>query len=98
LAIWYLCLHLGFAGRPRDRPVCGTASSGEYSCAVDIEAAGDRAGDLAQAFVELAGALANGYDVVDLLDHRARWPVSWPRSARASPLRHSRPSSGWWSV
>jgi hypothetical protein len=27
--------------------------------------------------------------------HRARWPVSWPSSARALPLRHSRPSSDW---
>jgi GAF domain-containing protein len=35
---------------------------------VDIEAVGDRAAELAQAFVELAGALANGYDVVELLD------------------------------
>jgi GAF domain-containing protein len=35
---------------------------------VDIEVASDRAGELAQAFAELAGALANGYDVVELLD------------------------------
>ena len=26
---------------------------------------------------------------------RARWPVFWPSSARASPLPHSRPSSDW---
>jgi GAF domain-containing protein len=39
-----------------------------YLCTVDIEAVGDRAAELAQAFVELAGALANGYDVVELLD------------------------------
>jgi GAF domain-containing protein len=36
---------------------------------VDIEQADDRAAELAQAFAELAGALANGYDVVELLDH-----------------------------
>jgi putative transposase len=30
--------------------------------------------------------------------HRARWPVCWPRSGRASPHPHSIPSSGWWSV
>jgi GAF domain-containing protein len=35
---------------------------------VDIEAADDRVAELAQAFVELAGALADGYDVVELLD------------------------------
>ena len=35
---------------------------------MDIEAADDRVAELAQAFVELAGALANGYDVVELLD------------------------------
>jgi GAF domain-containing protein len=35
---------------------------------VDIGEADDRAAELAQAFVELAGALANGFDVVELLD------------------------------
>jgi GAF domain-containing protein len=36
---------------------------------VDIERPGaDRTAEVAQAFVELAGALVNGYDVVDLLD------------------------------
>jgi GAF domain-containing protein len=35
---------------------------------VNIERGDDRAAELAQAFVELAGALANGYDVVELLD------------------------------
>jgi GAF domain-containing protein len=35
---------------------------------VDIKEADDRAAALAQAFTELAGALANGYDVVELLD------------------------------
>jgi GAF domain-containing protein len=35
---------------------------------VDIGRGDDRAAELAQAFVELAGALANGYDVVELLD------------------------------
>jgi hypothetical protein len=30
--------------------------------------------------------------------HRARLPVCWPRSARASQHRHSLLSSGWWSV
>ena len=29
---------------------------------------------------------------------RARWPGSWPSSARASPPRHSKRSSGWLSV
>src|SRR3954451_10390096 len=37
--------------------------------AVGIERPGaDRTAEVAQAFVELAGALVNGYDVVDLLD------------------------------
>ena len=35
---------------------------------MDIEEADGRAAELAQAFVELAGALASGYDVVELLD------------------------------
>jgi len=35
---------------------------------VDIEEPDERAAELAQAFVELAGALTNGYDVVELLD------------------------------
>ena len=35
---------------------------------MDIGRGDDRTADLAQAFVELAGALANGYDVVELLD------------------------------
>ena len=35
---------------------------------MDIGRGDDRAAELAQAFVELAGALANGYDVVELLD------------------------------
>jgi GAF domain-containing protein len=35
---------------------------------VGIEEANDRAAALAQAFMELAGALANGYDVVELLE------------------------------
>ena len=39
-----------------------------YSCAVDTETAGERTAELAEAFAELAGALAHGYDVVDLLD------------------------------
>ena len=39
---------------------------------MDIEEADDRAAELAQAFVELAGALANGYDVVELLDRLIR--------------------------
>src|SRR3954462_10267666 len=39
-----------------------------YLCAMDIEEADGRAAELAQAFVELAGALASGYDVVELLD------------------------------
>jgi GAF domain-containing protein len=39
---------------------------------VRIEEADDRAALLAQAFVELAGALANGYDVVELLDRLLR--------------------------
>jgi hypothetical protein len=30
--------------------------------------------------------------------HRARWPVCLPSFARALPLPHSRPSSGWWLV
>jgi GAF domain-containing protein len=39
---------------------------------VDLEAADDRVAELAQAFVELAGALADGYDVVELLDRLIR--------------------------
>src|SRR4051794_31399382 len=39
-----------------------------YSCVVDIGRRHDSAAELARAFVELAGALANGYDVVELLD------------------------------
>src|SRR4051795_10193681 len=35
---------------------------------MDRDSGDDRAGELARAFVELAGALANGYDVVELLD------------------------------
>jgi hypothetical protein len=35
---------------------------------VDVEGPGDRVAELARAFAELAGGLANGYDVVDLLD------------------------------
>ena len=35
---------------------------------MDIGRGDDRAAELAQAFVDLAGALANGYDVVELLD------------------------------
>src|SRR6476661_10315791 len=30
--------------------------------------------------------------------HRARWPVCWPCSGRALPLRHFLLSSGWLSV
>ena len=39
---------------------------------MDLEAADDRVAELAQAFVELAGALADGYDVVELLDRLIR--------------------------
>ena len=39
---------------------------------MDLEEADDRAAELAQAFVELAGALADGYDVVELLDRLIR--------------------------
>jgi GAF domain-containing protein len=42
---------------------------------VDIEGADDRAAELAQAFVELAGALANGYDVVELVDRLVQQSV-----------------------
>src|SRR4051795_7514533 len=35
---------------------------------MDRDSGDDRAGELARAFVELAGALASGYDVVELLD------------------------------
>jgi GAF domain-containing protein len=39
---------------------------------VDIRRGDDRAAELAQAFVELAGSLADGYDVVELLDRLVR--------------------------
>ena len=39
-----------------------------YTCVVEMEEADDRAALLAQAFAELAGALADGYDVAELLD------------------------------
>jgi len=42
---------------------------------VNIEKGDDRAAGLARAFVELAGALANGYDVVELLDRLVQHSV-----------------------
>ena len=39
---------------------------------MDLEAVDDRVAETAQAFVELAGALADGYDVVELLDRLIR--------------------------
>jgi GAF domain-containing protein len=42
---------------------------------VDIGGPLDRTGDLAQAFLELGSALANGFDVVDLLDRLIQYCV-----------------------
>jgi transcriptional regulator with GAF, ATPase, and Fis domain len=43
-----------------------------YMSSVEMEEADDRAALLAQAFAELAGALADGYDVAELLDRLLR--------------------------
>ena len=66
--------------------------------AVGIERPGaDRTAEVAQAFVELAGALVHGYDVVDLLDRLVGHCVQLLEVDAAGRRCRSR-GTEWWGL